>query len=158
MPTWVLDENVFKRSLEAACTRSGEDLDAATVLSFVQMQGTWVFTHALREKYLSNWRSRACDAPLTTRMFESLRDLMWDSDRSALLDNVPIVDGRYHDDDEFVVSAAAAAGRGAILVTNDGRLRDALARAGIPVQYGFDVVDVAGALILQGGFKQPTQG
>jgi len=83
-------------------------------------------------------------------MFESLRDLMWDSERSALLDDVPNVDGRYHDDDQFIVSAAAAAGLGSILVTSDGRLRDALARAGIPVQYGFQVVDVAGALVVQG--------
>ncbi len=147
---WILDENVFKRSLDAACTKSGEDLDAAKVLTFVQLQGRWVFSHAIREKYLSNWRSRACEAPLTIRMFESLRDLMWDSERSALLDDVPNVDGRYHDDDQFIVSAAAAAGLGSILVTSDGRLRDALARAGIPVQDGFQVVDVAGALVVQG--------
>lgn len=157
MPAWVLDENVIKRSLEAACTKSAEDLDAARVLGFVQDRGRWVFTHALRQRYLSNWKSRACDAPLTIRMFQSLRDLMWDSERSTLLDDVPIVVGPYHDDDEFVVSAAAAAGSGAILVTNDGRLRDALARAHIPAAYGFSVVDTAGALVIQGSLALRDQ-
>lgn len=148
MPTWVLDENVFKRSLEASCTRAGEDLDAAAVMAFVQQEGRWVFTDAIRVRYLANWRSRTCDGPLTVRMFESFRDLMYDSERSVLLDEVPVIEGSYHDDDQFVVSAAAMAEPDAVLVTGDGRLRNALAVAGIPAEHGFSVVDVAGAIAL----------
>lgn len=149
MPAWILDENVLKLSLDAACTGSADGLHAAQVMSFVQENGRWVFSDAIRIRYLANWRSRACNAPLTVRMFESLRDLMWDSERSLLLDEIAIVDGRYHDDDEFIVSAAAAAGADAVLVTNDGRLRDKLAETGIPGEFGFAVVDIAGAIALQ---------
>jgi len=73
----------------------------------------------------------------------------WDSERHLLYRTVEPVDGRFHDDDDFIVSAAAAAGAGSILVTEDGRLRRKLAELGIPAGYGFEVVDVAGALALQ---------
>jgi len=93
-------------------------------------------------------------------MFSSFRDLMYDSDHSALLDEVETIDGRYHDDDEFIVSAAAAVGNGAILVTDDGRLRTALAAAGIPAAHGFEVVDIAGAVAMQAALPpaQPGNG
>lgn len=149
VPAWILDETVFKRSLEAPCTDAAEDLDAAKVLGYVQAHGRWVFSDAIRERYLSNWKMKTCTAPLTVRTFLSLRNLMWDAERSLLLDGVEAINGRYHGDDEFIVSAAAAVREDAILVTEDGRLRTRLAMTGIPAEFGFTVVDVAGALAIQ---------
>ncbi len=149
MPAWVLDENVFKRSLAAPCSDAPLDLDAAKVLDFVQTRGKWVFTNPIREAYLSNWRGATCKTPLSVRRFRSFLESMWDSERHTLFGEVGIVDGRYHDDDEFIVSAAAAAGSGSILVTEDGRLRTRLVELGIAVEHGFSVVDIAGALAIQ---------
>ncbi len=149
MPAWILDENVFKRSLEAACTTTAENVDAAKVMEFVQLHGKWVFTDAIRIKYWVHWKGRSCNGSLTLRLLKSFQELMWDADRSILLEDVPVVAGDYHDDDEFVVSAAAAAPADAVLVTDDSRLRDALVAEGIPDQKGFRVVGIAQAVAIQ---------
>jgi hypothetical protein len=81
-------------------------------------------------------------------MLMSFQELMADADRSMFLVKLPAVPGEYDPDDQFVVSAAAAA-TDAVLVTTDGRLRKALEAEGIGAAQGFGVVDIAGALKIQ---------
>ena len=149
MPTWILDENIFRRALEAECTLSPEDLNAVEVMQFVQLHGKWVFTDAIRDRYWYQWRSRTCDGGLSLQMLMSFQELMADADRSVFLGEVSVVPGDYDPDDQFVVSAAAAAADTGVLVTTDGRLRKALGDEGVGAANGFGVVDIAGAIELQ---------
>jgi hypothetical protein len=141
----VVDENVYIRGLYAERTEQEADILAARLLQCLQVGHRWVLSRPILAAYYRQFKKHASThGRIESALTRSLRDILLDSDAHVMLPETQQVPGLYDHDDDHMVEAAAAV-PGCALITLDGRLRDALITAGIPGQFGFEVLDVRGA-------------
>ena len=150
MIDFVLDEDIYHRAMEADCTQTQFDLRAARVVNILQTAHRWVISWDVQVAYRRRFNEVGCQGALATSFMARLNENLATQERSCLIHDAPLIEGRHSDDDQHVVNAAAARDEGCYLITSDDQLRADLAADGTPEKHRFHAIGLQDAEHLLG--------